>query len=278
MIHHILIIAVGLAWIAVVALMSPLLILAPWFLNSQRRTWLIAVGCLLIASLTQAQPFISSGRGGIQRTNEAVEPGGATYLLEENFNATGYDLVWTESLGTPNEDYATSPAPLEGAQSILLDNTSTTQRANSPTFAEQSTVHGYFLLNVTSLPDSGNSDTYSFKSNTTTICTVQLNASGAMRIVCGAVNSSATVATVTEGTTYHVWPSYTAGTGANAAASLGFSTDGTKPTSGNNFTSMSNGTSTQGADSIRLSTSSVGTIVIIDKVRVDDEEIGDNPE
>lgn len=77
----------------------------------------------------------------VQAGNVAMLGGGTasappTYLLEETFDSTGYDLgvcgtapCWTEILneGIVNEDYATSPAPLDGTYSLLLDENGTGQ-------------------------------------------------------------------------------------------------------------------------------------------------------
>jgi hypothetical protein len=80
------------------------------------------------------------------------------------------------------------------------------------------------------------------------------------------------------GTTYHVWVHYVKGSGSNAQSSVGFSTDGTRPTSGNKFTSYSNGTETADADNVRfMEEGGSNARAIIDKVRVDDATIGDNP-
>ena len=81
------------------------------------------------------------------------------------------------------------------------------------------------------------------------------------------------------GTTYHVWVKYVKGSGSNAVVEVGFSTDGTRPTSGGTFaTQTSGGTATVDTDRIMFGQSSSNTVgAYFDKVRVDDAVIGDNP-
>jgi hypothetical protein len=79
-------------------------------------------------------------------------------------------------------------------------------------------------------------------------------------------------------TTYHIWVKYVKGSGANAVIESGFSTDGTRPTSGSAFVTQTVGTATADTDRIMFGQSSSNTVsTYIDKVRVDDAVIGDNP-
>ena len=100
---------------------------------------------------------------------------------------------------------------------------------------------------------------------------------GTLRVNVGA-NSLSTVSTISASTTNHVWIHYVAGSGANAVGSVAFSTDGTKPTSGNNYTEITTGTSTLSANNIRLTSAAAnGGVFIMDHVLVDDASIGNSP-
>jgi hypothetical protein len=201
---------------------------------------------------------------------------GIVYLLSENFEGTGYENVgWTET-GTPDEDYTATV--LEGSQSLFLDASgSANQHANSPTVADQTEIWVYFLFRPVTFVSAGNANVIEIRNNTTTLFTMQVSSTGTLRLA-GSVNSLPTVGTMSVGTTYHVWLRYVVGTGANAIYSGGFSTDGIRPISGNNFTQATTGTETNTANNVRLlATGSNLTQWIFDKIRISATIIGDNP-
>jgi len=80
---------------------------------------------------------------------------------------------------------------------------------------------------------------------------------------------------LTINTTYHVWITFNTSV-SPCAWEIAFSTDGVKPTSGSNFMS---GTSevTTGASSVGIFVPALGVDLIVDKLRVDDAPIGNNP-
>lgn len=96
-------------------------------------------------------------------------------------------------------------------------------------------------------------------------------------VTCGTATSSKTVATWAEGVTYHVWLRYKKGVGANAEVDLWFNTSATHPGTGNNKTSLTNGSKTTNATTPYFNTVFSGVDMIYDKVRVDDVAIGSNP-
>jgi hypothetical protein len=209
----------------------------------------------------------------------ATSAGGATYLVKQDFEGTGYDNgeSWTET-GSPNEDSETSP--LVGSQSFRVAATASATWARSPSFTDQSTLHCYFQFR----PDdnTGGARRFFFIRNSSDVdlVMVQQNADRTILVRAGTAGGSTTVGTVTLDTIYHFWVTYTKGTGANATATVAFSTDGTKPTSGDNYQIHSTGNATTDADYIGLGNSAAQVIPTwdLDKVRVDDEVIGDNPE
>ena len=214
-----------------------------------------------------------------------------SYLISESFDAVGYDLVWTESLGTPNEDYTTSPAPLEGTQSLFLDGCGAT--ADQETWTGYTIGAGiksetYFLVHFTSVPSTGTVERQmaTIRNGTGTRATLFLRyVAGTMYMRVQAFGGTAvdTVATMSASTTYHVWFTYIKGGGTDAAATVAFSTNGVRPTSGNNYAISSNGTSTTDGNRLYLGgdnyTSATNcTSAIYDKTRVDDVAISDNPQ
>ena len=97
----------------------------------------------------------------------------------------------------------------------------------------------------------------------------------------GGTESSNSVGTLSVNTTYHFWVNYLKGTGSNAKITAAFSTDGVRPTSGDNYVESTNGTATTNSARITLygpyTTSSQCFDALYDKVRIDDALIGDNP-
>lgn len=217
-------------------------------------------------------PAIAMGQGLLINrffNQTGAAGGGATYLVEEDCEGTGTPASWTDSGTTIDWDF--TGTVLAGAQSVQLS--SQNARILSPTFAAQANLRGYFLYRADTLLAAS-----------VTICafigpgvSAEVRTDGTLRIG-GSVNSPTTVATMVADTTYHVWVQYIKGTGANAVYSVAFSTTGTKPTSGDNFTSATTGTETTDCTALRLHCeSSLTATVIFDKIRADDADIGDSP-
>lgn len=229
---------------------------------------------LLLSVLSASAPvtIISS-----RRVLTAPAGGGASYLIQESFDANEYDLAWTEAAGSPNGNASASPAPLEGSESLILDGTSVTERLDSPTFTATADVWVYLLLNPTNRPTSGNNDFLTIRASTTQVLAAQMNSSGQVRVSVGN-NSTSTSDGMSAGTTYHVWIHYIGNSGGAAFGSIAFSASGTKPTMGAAFTSINTGPTTASADNIRLtSVAANGGVYLYDKIRVDDADIGDSP-
>jgi len=206
--------------------------------------------------------------------------GGATYLINQNFEGAGYDNgeTWTETgTGTLDEDYATAPAPLVGSQSFRIAKTGQTGRVVSVLPSDQSTCWGYFQINFTSSPANGTIWFSVLDVSATIVLSIEINTGSIIRVRSGSANAS-TVSTVTTATTYHFWWKYVKGTGANAVAQVAFQTSGTEPLSGNNFAQVTTGTATTDANNIRIGNTGSSTYeFIVDRVLVDDADIGDNP-
>jgi len=142
-----------------------------------------------------------------------------------------------------NADYTTSPAPLNGSQSLLLRGTSGNGAytiLNTPAGTTQ--MHLRWMMIITNTVVSNSRLIWCADNAAVSQMQVQIQSSG-LRVVCGTANAT-TVATLSAGTLYYCWADYVKGSGANATAKVAFSTSKTRPTSGNNFASLSNGTST----------------------------------
>lgn len=77
-------------------------------------------------------------------------------------------------------------------------------------------------------------------------------------------------------TTYHCWMEYKVSSGASDGYTrFAFSTDGTRPSSGDNYVNDGHNVTTQANNfEIRMAG---GANYIIDNILIDDEPIGDNP-
>jgi hypothetical protein len=192
-------------------------------------------------------------------TNSSTQ-GGVTYLHEENFEGTGLPTNWTNESGSPNYDYTTTV--LQGSQSALFNGTT-----GYATFTGQTTAYAYVLFRTTALPGSTISVMGFRDSGGGALATLQINSSGQVGILSG--GSAFTTDAIAPNTTYHMWIKFVSG----GTSEIGFSTSGTRPTSGNAFQSI--GSSSSGTTvRFRFSGSMVS---IVDRVLVDDVTIGDNP-
>ena len=82
--------------------------------------------CASAQGLSLKNPFFVAGVLGSSSGGGASDP--CSSCTNETFNPAGYSISgWTETPNTGgpiNEDYATAPAPIEGAQSLLVRNAS----------------------------------------------------------------------------------------------------------------------------------------------------------
>jgi hypothetical protein len=210
---------------------------------------------------------------------------GATYLLQENFEnvSVGYENIWTQagSATTLDAKSTTSPAPLQGAQSLAITLAAQTGRTTNVLSSAYGTLDYYFLLDPVSIPAGARPIWACRDSAGNLIGSVQLNSDGTLRASAGGGTGQNTTDALSALTTYHVFITASKGTGANGVCTVGFSTDGTRPTSGNKFKSSSNGTMTTDQDrSIFGSFSAASTTVsfVVDKYRISSTTIGDNPQ
>lgn len=212
-----------------------------------------------------------------------------TPLLYEDFeNATGYDLAgWGEDIFPPaviDEDYTATV--LYGTQSLFVDESNDDQCYVTNSFTASDHVWVAFLFRPTNVPDSANTGVIRL-TDATDNCQLKfsLNSDGSSKEPRIQFECAGTAfqpgATMVVDTTYRVWIEYWNNDGANSFATLAFSTNGIRPTSGDNFISGT-GTSTATQVSrvgIGRPGSENGSEVdfIMDHLLVDDEQINDWP-
>lgn len=216
------------------------------------RTAIIAALFLVLAVNAQLPgiPGILDPAGLVKQEADS----GTTYLLNETFDSTGYDVAgWTESNTSEiKEDYATAPAPLSGTQSLYFDVTAS-RTLDSPAFSGQDTIWVSFLWHddEASLPAAPRT-IFAIKDSVggTTVASATIETDGDVTVACGS-GSNRSTASLTLGTTYRIWVSYTRGSGANGQAAVYWSTTLGGP-KGTAKASLSNGTSTAQAASLRF--------------------------
>ena len=202
--------------------------------------------------------------------------GGPSYLFEENFEGTGYENTWTESgTGTKDEDYATGP--LEGSQSLRLVFASHNGLTYATLPSSEGTLEWYFMVNFATLPASGKVFARLRDASSNSLLRLEVSTGNILRIRHG-TGTVATVDTITTGTTYHIWLRYVKGTGSNGQGSVAFSTDGVRPTSGNSYAALTNGSLTADANQVLFGTENTSAWEgLFDRVIADTGTIGDNP-
>ena len=186
----------------------------------------------------------------------------AGYLICQNLENTGYDHseTWAETTGgtngTVNEDYATSPAPLRGAQSLFVkvDSFHLTNTTTSPSYTTASPCYVHFLLRFQGGQTDHTDFMYLLGAADAVQATLKIrNATNYLNAVHGVTSTIASTTAISTSTTYHVWVDYTLGAGTDGVMTVRLSTDGTKPT-GTPEISITTGTALLGINKIKFLT------------------------
>lgn len=234
--------------------------------------------CLWVAACSLA--FLAPAQN-LQHRRKAFRSStpSATYLINQNFEGTGYDNseTWTTSTGSPNADYTTTA--LLGSQSLLANTATTAARARAD-FTNNDNLWGYFLFRrVGGSNPAGDRLLLEIAQNggSTRAFAISVTSTGALKVDAGTTATTTDVTAVD--TTYHIWWRYAKGSGSNAIGEVAFSTNGTEPTSGNAFKNVTNGTYTGQGGRIYLgyTSTNANSDFVYDKVLVDDADIGSNP-
>jgi len=186
------------------------------------------------------------------------------YIVNETCEGTGTPSGWTDA-NAPNWDYTTTA--LQGSQSLNLTASSI---SSYKTFTDASSLDVYFLFRTDTLPGSASSMAALRTSADSALCIFRVNATGQVTVFANGADSTACATTMSINTTYHVWLTWNA----SGTCSVAFSTDGVRPTSGNQFTSKTGGSGNAGR--LRFGTGASG-VTIYDRILVLAGTIGNNP-
>jgi hypothetical protein len=207
------------------------------------KPWLLLL-CLTLPCAGAAQIF---GRSAFHAAILSSGGDPCSNCTNETFEGTGTVVAgWKYGDGTSgvvtNVDYTTSPAPLNGAQSLLIRN------PDSQTGYLQLTVpsSGEVWMRATLLFTNAVVNNLRVWCVTDNVGVIQAEVrmiSGAARIICGSANAT-TAGTLSPNTPYNFWFHYLKGTGANAVADVAVSSTKIKPTSGSGFAQTTTGTAT----------------------------------
>ena len=198
--------------------------------------------------------------------NAIVVGGGAD--VTENFEGAGYENAWTESVGSPNEDFSTTGLSLEGSQCLYLANAAGAIEAYT-SFTASSKAYAFCMVRFEDLPTLADKTVLAFGNGTDhvdltfsiTPCQSKLYSGGED---VSAVGSGSFVAD----TTYYFWFEYEAGTGANGVLRFYYSLTATKPGSPDAEITTSNDTFNVDRFLVGNNWSGSAGNVYVDKVRI----------
>jgi hypothetical protein len=203
---------------------------------------------------------------------------GVIYLLQQDFtNGSGatpgaptYGGSWTNSVGTWVFNN-TSPALPQGGNNAK----------GGPdfgggicygTFTSGNPRYGYFEFQLSAIP-GGTLKLYKLQdSGGTDKVWISILSDGRLAVFNSDFEGYATVGTISANTNYQVWMTYLGGTSMNVS----FSTDGTRPTSGDNFASGACSVNAA-VERCSLQYSDGNIMCYFDHILVNDTQIGNNP-
>jgi hypothetical protein len=215
------------------------------------------------------------GGGGGASHNPPASP----LFAIETFEGAGYSTAgWSEvpSGGTVDEDY--TGVVLDGSQSLRI------VTAGSITYASRNlTAIGHLWVYVQFRAvtiTTGEKSVLEVQDVGSTMLGKVTLSTGGFKVYSGS-SPITLLGSVSAGTKYGLWFEYNKNDGMNRVANLGFSTDGTRPTSGNNYGQATGPTSAVDTQilAIGVAGSDFGADAefIYDYIVADDAQIGDNP-
>jgi len=204
----------------------------------------------LILALLPCLSF--AGSHSVSVTRGPAAAGGITYLVNQNFEGTGYDNseTWTSS-GTVYPDYTTTP--LRGSQDLRLVNADS--NAKSPVVSSATTVYGRFMVDFAVLP-AGTTRFFGLYNGATRIGEIAQQITGRITgVITGCTQFYAAAGyAMSVGTPYYIWWAYTNNGGTGSTLEIWQSTDSTKP--GTSIGSCANGTTSTDTNAVRFETNS----------------------
>jgi hypothetical protein len=196
----------------------------------------------------------------------------AAEVVSELCEGTGTPSGWTETSGGGTIDWDEASVVGEGSQSLEIVSAGTLDNVHDD-FTGISTAYVHFMWRYASLT----STTYAASLRATTSLRLGLSVltNGDLIVEHGSATAT-TVDLVPADTWVHIWLKYVQGTGTDGVAELAWSLDTTRPTSGDKFISLSNGTATTTVDRLRIGVSANETqTVYYDQMIVDDSAYPD---
>jgi hypothetical protein len=199
---------------------------------------------------------------GFASQEMAADVGISVYIIDEDMEGSGMPSGWAGDSGA-DWDYTTTV--LAGSESLYLG---TSLNLTNTFAAAHSELHLYALVQVKSYP-TASSPLISFRAaDTLTQASLAINNVGKVMTYSAGGYSAQADAAMALDTTYHVWVTFVSG----GTCSVGFSTDGSKPTEGIRFTSKT-GSETD-VTYLTLRNTSASSF-IIDNLQVSTQPIGD---
>jgi hypothetical protein len=209
---------------------------------------------------------------------------GASYIIDQNFETatTGYDNSesWTEA-GTGTVEAAQTSGPILGSQSLNIITSAQTGSTFTSLGSAIANFYVFMRLRINSWNAASQSLAFIRTSGASDRATLQLTATRLMRVLNAGGTLNASTDVVPLSTDIYVWFEYEKGSGVNAIARFGWSSDGTKPTitaAGAKTGESTNGTGVADTQRLYLGNDSSCTYdITFDHVLVDDVTIGSNP-
>lgn len=206
-----------------------------------------------------------------------------SYIINQGFEGTGYDNgegtapFWYES-GSVDTEFSTAGFGMVGSNCLELDGSSTSSETGYYTFTGVDDVYAWFYFRTTELPTTI-SQVAALQTGFTRNGSLSVLSDGRLTVKAIGGNSAETIGTLSVNTTYQIWLEYEKGTGSDAVSRVFFSTDGTKPASGNNTASSTDGTGTAQSTAAYMYVDKDGTAQkhYFDEFHVDDVVIGSDP-
>lgn len=220
---------------------------------------------VIINGSSQSMPAFS----GVSVVNNSTQ---SAYLVAENFEETGTPTAntWTTVAGSPNYDSAAAGTSPNGGQYLQIPATSGGEVyvSISPV---GTTVEIYCQFRFDNSASSTRISIFGVRdSSGNALATFRLVPStGVISVYANGADSSDSVSTMSINTWYHCWLRFQASGTCTAA----FSTDGTRPTSGNAFVSKTGGAGTPARGDFRFA----GNNGFYDRVVISESTIGNNP-
>jgi hypothetical protein len=202
-------------------------------------------------------------------------------LIWQGFECSPFDHneTWTLSAaGSAGIDTGYTASPLAGLKSCRCVSNNIAQDITCPTFSAQDEVWAYFLMKAETLPSGGFEIIAAWLQSGSLNASVAVNPSGTLRISSSSVDS--TVDAISAGTVYNVWFHFKSGTGSDGVLDVGFSTNGTRPTSGNKFVQVTGQTISGNLDAfkfMRFTGNPSRATYVFDNALVKTSQIGDSP-